>query len=129
MPRAGLSEAPPGLLRSAVVNEQTEQRYRAKTRPMLGSSCLRWTGAVSARGHGRIWLGESDGRDVVVIAHRFAWALEFAAARLRQPAARQARVSGTGPHHQGPAKAACAVMPGAIALPAASVMYGSPKSS
>ena len=97
MPRAGLSEAPPGLLRSAVVNEQTEQRYRAKTRPMLGSSCLRWTGAVSARGHGRIWLGESDGRDVVVIAHRFAWALEFAAARLRQPAARQEAV---GPGHR-----------------------------
>lgn len=53
------------------------QRYRAKTRPMLGSSCLWWTGAVSARGYGRFWLGESDGRDVVVIAHRFAWALEF----------------------------------------------------
>ena len=44
---------------------------------MPGSSCLWWTGAVSARGHGRFWLGESDGRDVVVIAHRFAWALEF----------------------------------------------------
>jgi len=26
---------------------------------------------------GRFWLGESDGRDVVVIAHRFAWAPEF----------------------------------------------------
>lgn len=77
MPRAGLSKASLGLLRAAVVEGQTVQRYRAKTRPMLGSSCLWWTGAVSARGHGRFWLGESDGRDVVVIAHRFAWALEF----------------------------------------------------
>ena len=73
MPSTGLSEASLGLLRAAVVNEQTVQRYGAKTRPMLGSSCLWWTGAVSARGYGRIWLGESDGRDVVVIAHRFAW--------------------------------------------------------
>ena len=42
-------------------------------------------GAISARGHGRFWIGQIDGaivdgvakrRDVVVIAHRFAWALE-----------------------------------------------------
>ena len=77
MPRAGLSKASLGLLSAAVVDEQTVQRYRAKTRPMLGSSCLWWTGAVSACGHGCFWLGEGDGRDVVVIAHRFAWALEF----------------------------------------------------
>ena len=79
MPRAGLSESWLGLLRSAVAGEQTAQRYRAKTRLMPDSSCLWWTGAVSARGHGRFWLGETDGRDVVVIAHRFAWALEFGA--------------------------------------------------
>ena len=81
MPRAGLSEASLGLLRSAVADEQTVQRYRAKTRSMPSSSCLWCTGAASARdhghGHGRFWLGEGDGRDVVVIAHRFAWALEF----------------------------------------------------
>ena len=77
MPRAGLSEASLALLRSAVADELTVQRYWAKTRLMPGSRCLWWTGAVSARGHGRFWLGESDGRDVVVIAHRFAWALEF----------------------------------------------------
>ena len=40
-------------------------------------------GAVSARGHGRFWLGESDGRDVVVIAHRFGWALEFGVEELQ----------------------------------------------
>jgi len=77
VPRAGLSDGSVALLHSAVADEQTVQRYRAKTRPVPGSSCLWWTGAVSARGHGRFWLGQSDGRDVVVIAHRFAWALEF----------------------------------------------------
>ena len=72
MPRAGLNEASLGLLRSAVVDKRTVPRYRAKTRLMPGSSCLWWTGTVCARGHGWFWLGESDGRDVVVIAHRFA---------------------------------------------------------
>ena len=77
MPRAGLSEASPALLHWAVADELTVKRYRAKIRSMPGSSCLWWTGAVSARGHGRFWLGESDGREVVMIAHRFAWALKF----------------------------------------------------
>ena len=77
MPRAGPSGASLGLLRSTVADEQTVQRYRAKTRLMPGSSCLWWTGAVSARGHGRFWLARATARDVVVIALRFAWALEF----------------------------------------------------
>ena len=75
MPRPGLSEASLALLGWALTDEPTLQRYHAKTRWMPGSAWLWWTGAVSARGHGRFWLGESDGRDVVVIAHRFAWAL------------------------------------------------------
>ena len=77
MPRAGLSEASLALLRWAIADELTVHRYLVKTRSMSGSGCLWWTGAVSARGHGRFWLGESDGCDVVVIAHRFGWALEF----------------------------------------------------
>lgn len=36
-----------------------------------GSSCLWWTGAISGRGHGRFWLTPH----VVVISHRFAYAL------------------------------------------------------
>lgn len=72
MPRAGLSEGSLALLSSAVADEQTAQRYLAKPRTVPGSRCRWWTGAVSARGHGRFWLGEHDGRDVVVIAHRFA---------------------------------------------------------
>ena len=59
MPRAGLSEASLTLLRWAVADELTVQRYRAKIRSMPGSSCLWWTGAVSARGHGRFWLGRA----------------------------------------------------------------------
>ena len=44
-------------------------RYAAKVVRAPGSACW-WTGAVSGRGHGRIWL--SAGR--VAIAHRFAFA-------------------------------------------------------
>jgi hypothetical protein len=52
-------------------------RFRAKLRQVPGSSCVWWSGAVSARGHGRFWLGSAGGRDVVMIAHRFAFALAF----------------------------------------------------
>ena len=95
MPSAGLSEPALALLREAVTDPATVARYRAKTRLIAGSSCLWWLGAISARGHGRFWIGQIDGtavdgtavdgtavdgvagrRDVVVIAHRFAWALE-----------------------------------------------------
>lgn len=77
MPRAGLSDVSLAVLRAAVLDPETVARYWAKTRHVAGSSCVWWTGAVSARGHGRFWLDEVDGRDVVVIAHRFGWALEF----------------------------------------------------
>lgn len=77
MPRAGPSEASLALLRSAVADPETVARYVTKTRQVDGSDCLWWTGAVSARGHGRFWLGATAGRDAVVIAHRFGWALRF----------------------------------------------------
>jgi hypothetical protein len=41
-----------------------------------GVECRLWASAVSGRGHGRFWLARVGGRDVVVIAHRFAFALE-----------------------------------------------------
>ncbi len=77
MPRAGPAEATVALLRAAVTDVDTVGRFRSKLRRLDGYSCEWWTGAVSARGHGRFWLGRVDRRDVVVIAHRFAWALEF----------------------------------------------------
>jgi negative regulator of sigma E activity len=43
-----------------------------------------WRGAVSGRGHGRFWLGQVAGRDVVVITHRFAFALEHGVDALEQ---------------------------------------------
>ena len=77
MPGAGLSEVSLAVLRSAVRDPETIARYQAKIRQVNGLGCLWWTGAVSARGHGRFWLDKVDGHDVVVIAHRFAWALTF----------------------------------------------------
>ena len=77
MPSAGLSDVSLAVLRSGVENPKTVARYQAKARHVSGSTCVWWTGAVSARGHGRFWLDEVDGRDIVVIAHRFGWALEY----------------------------------------------------
>ncbi len=84
VPRAGLAESTLKLLRAAVADEETAARFRAKIRVVPGSACLWWSHAVSGRGHGRFWLGAVDGRDVVVIAHRFVWALEFGVDALEQ---------------------------------------------
>jgi hypothetical protein len=77
MPGAGPGEATVALLRAAVSDVDTVNRFRSKVRRLDGSGCEWWTRAVSGRGHGRFWLGRVDGRDVAVIAHRFAWPLEF----------------------------------------------------
>ena len=84
MPRAGLAESTLELLLAAVADEEAVARFRARIRVVAGSPCLWWTSAVSGRGHGRFWLGAVGGRDVVVIAHRFAWALTFGADTLDQ---------------------------------------------
>ncbi|MCM3556359.1 hypothetical protein M3697_14810 [Janibacter melonis] len=67
-----LDEAGLAQMAGAVRDEAVVARWRAKTVQVPGSRCLWWTGAVSGRGHGRFWVGA--GR--VVIAHRFAFALE-----------------------------------------------------
>ena len=82
VPGAGLSDAAMSVLRAAVDETEVLARYQAKTRQMKGSDCLWWTGAVSARGHCRFWLGRAGDRDITVIAYRFAWALEHGAASL-----------------------------------------------
>ena len=76
MLRVGLAERTLELLRAAVADEETVARFRAKVLAVPGMDCLIFTGAVSGRGHGRFWLGHADHRDIVVIAHRFAFALE-----------------------------------------------------
>lgn len=53
-------------------------RYWGKVVLVPGSDCAWWTGAVADGGHGRFWLTSSPaGRDVVVIAHRVAYALAY----------------------------------------------------
>lgn len=84
MPRAGLAEATRDLLRAAVADQDTAARFHAKLRRVPGSSCCLFTGAVSGRGHGRFWVGTVLGRDVVVIAHRFAYALAHGVDALEQ---------------------------------------------
>ena len=63
-------------LRAAVSDPVTIVRYHAKLRSVPGSECEFFIGALSGRGHGRFWLDVVNGHGVVVIAHRFAWALE-----------------------------------------------------
>jgi hypothetical protein len=60
----------------ALQDAETVQRYRSKVVTVPGSSCSWWSGAVSGRGHGRFWLAAVQGRDMVVIAHRFGYGLE-----------------------------------------------------
>lgn len=66
------------VLRDAVDDPDTRARYAAKVRQVSGMSCpLLWVGAIAGRGHGRFWLGQVDGQDVTVIAHRFGYALAY----------------------------------------------------
>lgn len=64
------------LLRWAVDDPDTVLRYRAKVVSVPGSSCACWAAALSGRGDGRFWRCGVGGRDDVVIAHRFGFALE-----------------------------------------------------
>ena len=79
MARAGLAEPSLRVLRTAVADSGTVARFRAKIAVVPGSEC-----EYSGRGHGRFWVGAVAGRDVVVIAHRFAWALEHGVDALEQ---------------------------------------------
>ena len=84
MAHAGLAEPSLRLLRAAVADGGTVARFRAKIAAVPGSGCEYWTSAISGRGHGRFRVGKVAGRDVVVIAHRFAWALEHGVDALEQ---------------------------------------------
>lgn len=82
MARAGLAEPQARVVREAVQDTATVIRFQRKVRTLPGQDCWWWTGAISGRGHGRFWLGRVEGRDVVAIAHRFAWALTYGAESL-----------------------------------------------
>lgn len=73
------------MVRAALEDAGVRDRYLAKIRTVEGYSCTFWIGAVSGRGHGRLWLGQNDGgRDVAVIAHRFGYGLAHGFAALSQ---------------------------------------------
>lgn len=67
------------LLRAAVDDPDTIRRYLSHVVAAPDGVRCRWwwSGAISGKGHGRFWLGTTGGRDVAVIAHRFAWALRY----------------------------------------------------
>ena len=63
-------------LRTALGDPGVVARYRQKVAAVEPYTCLFWTGAVAARGHGRFWIADdTTGRDYVVIAHRFGYGL------------------------------------------------------
>lgn len=76
---ARISPAAAELLRAALVNESVQTRYRAHISDVeTPTGCQLWTGAVSGRGHGRMWVGAlASGKDVTVIAHRYGWGLAY----------------------------------------------------
>ena len=68
----------------ALDDAETVGRYRVKIVTVPGSGCRWWSGALSGRGHGRFWLASVDGRDVVVVAHRFGFGLEHGVDELER---------------------------------------------
>lgn len=65
------------LLQKSLLDPNVQQRYRSFIHPApTQTGCLIWTGAITGRGQGRFWVARRpDGRDLVIIAHRFGYAL------------------------------------------------------
>lgn len=64
------------LLLRALADDATVERFWGLTRA-IDTPCGRcWVGAITGRGHGRFWVARtSGGRNVAIVAHRFAAAL------------------------------------------------------
>ncbi|MGD7708106.1 hypothetical protein [Microlunatus sp. Y2014] len=81
-----MREADPAVtarLREAVQDPRVINRYRSKLATATGSCPLIWTGAITGRGHGRFWIGlTTEGRNAVVIAHRYGYALTHGVGQL-----------------------------------------------
>jgi len=76
------------VLQDAIGDPAVRERYEAKIWHGGPHECWYWLGAIHPHGHGRFWVGSvrlSPGRrrDVVVIAHRFGWALAHGLDALR----------------------------------------------
>jgi hypothetical protein len=81
-----LADAPLAVLAAALRHPAAVARYQAKIVDVPGSECRWWTGAVSDKGHGRLYVGTvvtDDGvKEMCVIAHRFGYGLIYGAEAL-----------------------------------------------
>ena len=87
-----VSDRTVAALRHALEEQTVINRYLSHiSSQQTRHGCRLWTGAVSSRGHGRFWIGSytinqpngtSKQRDIVVIAHRYGWALTYGLASL-----------------------------------------------
>lgn len=79
-----ISAAVAAQLQDGLRDPSVISRYRGHiAQSATAGGCLLWTGAVSGRGHARFWLGAlPDGRDAVVLGHRFAYGLHVGYERL-----------------------------------------------
>ena len=74
-------------LTTALHDTEVIRRYRAKIHPERVNGCTIWVGALTAKGHGRFWIGPDPARPragFVVIAHRFAYGLKYGIDALEQ---------------------------------------------
>jgi hypothetical protein len=67
-------------LRGVLGDPAVAARYREKVVVVPPFSCRFWVGAVTGKGHGRLWIahdvaGPGEAKDFVVIAHRFGYGL------------------------------------------------------
>ena len=74
--KSRLSKSRLELLSAALTNPRTVKRYQSLiSTGTTAAGCRVWTGAISGKGQGRFWVGTlPDGRDLVMIAHRFGYA-------------------------------------------------------
>ncbi|MBO1756861.1 hypothetical protein J4030_17220 [Allobranchiibius sp. CTAmp26] len=86
----GLSPVARTVVRDGVIDPAVIARYRAKVAYAGPGDCWHFTGAIHPHGHGRFFVGQytrvdtGDRRDVVVIAHRFGWAITYGLGSLDQ---------------------------------------------
>ncbi|GAA3612356.1 hypothetical protein [Microlunatus ginsengisoli] len=75
---ARISPGVAAVLRAALTDAGVIARYRSHIAALTATGCRLWTGAIAGRGHARFWIGElPDGRDAVVLGHRFGYGLAF----------------------------------------------------
>ena len=75
-------------LRMVLGDPGVRARYEEKIRVVTPYACRFWTGAITGRGHGRIWIAHDTNnptggtKDFCVIAHRLGFGLAYGFAAL-----------------------------------------------